>query len=440
MTTFKDLQVDSRLVAQLTTERIETPSKIQEAAIPVALEGKDVIAQSQTGTGKTLAYLIPMLQRIQPDLKQLQGLILAPTQELAMQIFREADNYGQTMGITVQSLIGGAASKRQLEKLKLHPQLIVGTPGRVLEMIRNRKVKMHEVRTITVDEVDQMFKLGAAGDTEAIFKTALRDRQLLFFSATMPAEVRDIADAWMREPVEIGIETDQKTSATIEHYYFETEERNKIDTLRRIVRLYKPKSAIVFVNDIASIAEWVAKLQYLGLSVEPLYGEADKQERANVLRRFREGQVQLLLATDVAARGLDIKELPMVINFDLPISSEHYVHRVGRTGRMGHQGMAISISTPREQFIIEKFNRQLGIHITPQAMYDGKVLSRESEDRPVRKPVAKPTHKSTTARAASKPTVQTAGNQKNSKSKLSRDKDRKNAGAPKWLKAKTDPK
>ena len=437
-TSFTDLHIDARLVERLLAERIETPSPIQQEAIPVALEGKDLIAQSQTGTGKTLAYLLPMLQRIDPALKQVQALVLAPTQELAMQIFREAEMYGESLGITVQSLIGGAASKRQIEKLRLHPQFIVGTPGRVLELIGMRKLKMHEVRTITVDEVDQMFKLGAAGDTEAIFKSALRDRQLLFFSATMPEEVRNIADAWMNEPVEIGIKPEQKTSSTLSHFYFETEERNKIDTLRRIVRAYKPKSAIVFVNEIESIAEWIAKLQFVGLSVEPLYGEANKQERMNVLRRFREGRIQLLLATDVAARGLDIKELPMVINFDLPISSEHYVHRVGRTGRMGQKGIAISIVTPREMFIIEKFMRQLDIVIEPQSMYQGKVFnpeaasSMEASNRQF--PVTK------TKAPVKKAEVKSPAKPLPSKPKQDRDRDRKNAGAPKWLKAKSDPK
>ncbi|WP_152396882.1 DEAD/DEAH box helicase [Paenibacillus guangzhouensis] len=437
-TSFTDLHIDAELVERLRAERIETPSSIQEAAIPVVLTGKDLIAQSQTGTGKTLAYLLPMLQRINPSLKQVQALVLAPTQELAMQIFREAEMYGEPLGITVQSLIGGAASKRQIEKLRLHPQLIVGTPGRVLELIGLRKLKMHEVRTITVDEVDQMFKLGAAGDTEAIFKSALRDRQLLFFSATMPEEVRNIADAWMNEPVEIGIQPEQKTSSTLSHVYFETEERNKIDTLRRIIRSYKPKSAIVFVNDIESIAEWVAKLQFVGLSVEPLYGEANKQERMNVLRRFREGRIQLLLATDVAARGLDIKELPMVINFDLPISSEHYVHRAGRTGRMGRKGLAVSIVTPREKFIIDKFMRQLDIVIEPQAMYQGKVFNpesarsadesnRQNQGARAKSPVKKAGPKSPAKPQPSKP-------------KRDRDRDRKNAGAPKWLKAKSDSK
>jgi len=437
-TTFTDLHLDTKLVERLQAERIETPSSIQEAAIPVVLAGKDLIAQSQTGTGKTLAYLLPMLQRIDPSLKQVQALVLAPTQELAMQIFREAEMYGEPLGITVQSLIGGAASKRQIEKLRLHPQFIVGTPGRTLELIGMRKLKMHEVRTITVDEVDQMFKLGAAGDTEAIFKSALRDRQLLFFSATMPEEVRNIADAWMNEPVEIGIKPEQKTSSTLSHYYFETDERDKIDTLRRIVRSYKPKSAIVFVNEIESIAEWIAKLQFVGLSVEPLYGEANKQERMNVLRRFREGRVQLLLATDVAARGLDIKELPMVINFDLPISSEHYVHRVGRTGRMGRKGLAISIVTPREKFIIDKFMRQLDIVIEPQVMYQGKVFNPDgagSANESTRQ------YQGSRAKApAKKVSEKSAVNPLPSKPKRDRDRDRKNAGAPKWLKEKSNPK
>lgn len=434
MTTFNDLNIDDRLVQRLAVHQIEKPSPIQSEAIPAVLEGKDLIAQSQTGTGKTLAYLLPVLQRIQPDHRQLQALILAPTQELAMQILREAEQYADTVGITVQSLIGGAALKRQLERLKLHPQLVVGTPGRVLEVIGQRKLKMHDVRMIVVDEVDQVFKLGAAGDTEAIFKTTQRDRQLLFFSATMNDDISSIAETWMQNPVTIGIDPGRRTSATIEHYYFVCEERNKIDTLRRLVRLYQPKSAIVFVNDTESIAEWVAKLQYVGLSVEPLYGDADKQERANVLRSFREGKFQLLLATDVAARGLDIKGLPFVFNFDPPFSSEHYVHRVGRTGRMGQQGTAVSIITPREQFIIDKFSKELNIELKRKEMYDGKVWD---ADERIARPKRSPARTADAKKVKPSPNAASVSS-KPAKARADRERDRKNKGAPKWLKSKSE--
>ncbi|MBU5440881.1 DEAD/DEAH box helicase [Paenibacillus sp. MSJ-34] len=373
MSTFQDLHIAEPFISQLAERNITEPSPVQIEAIPAMMEGKDVIAQSQTGTGKTLAYLLPLLQRIDTGKKNPQVLVLAPTQELAMQIVRVAETYGERSGVTVQALIGGAALKRQVEKLKLHPQLAIGTPGRVLELIRMRKLKMHEVRTIVVDEVDQIFRLGAAKDTEEIFKSALRDRQLAFFSATMTGQIRSIAQEWMTEPVTIGIEPDKRIAPTIEHLYFVCEERDKIDTLRRLVRLYEPKSAIVFVNDTDSIAEWTEKLQYVGLTAEPLYGDANKQERAQVLRRFREGQCQLLIATDVAARGLDIEGLPFVFNADPPLDAEHYVHRAGRTGRMGKKGTAVTIITGRERFIIEKFAKQLQIDIREKVMYSGKV-------------------------------------------------------------------
>ncbi|SEK72951.1 Superfamily II DNA and RNA helicase [Paenibacillus sp. cl141a] len=441
-TTFHTLGIAEDLSSRLAEFGIVTPSPVQAEAIPPILEGKDVLATSQTGTGKTLAYLLPVLQGIDPEIKGAQKLILAPTQELAVQIVRESERYGEARGIGVLGLIGGAAAKRQIEKLRLHPQLIVGTPGRVRELIEIRKLKMHQVTTIVVDEVDQVFNLGGAGDVDRILRSALRDRQLVFLSATVSPETAELVKKEMDQPVEIGIDPERRTPSALEHYYFVSEERDKLDMLRRVVRHYNPDRAIVFVNATEDLAEVEAKLNYLGLNAAALYGDADKMTRSRVLNAFREGRTKLLVASDVAARGLDIEGLGMVINYDPPIDAEHYTHRAGRTGRMGRSGMAITLVTDRQTFIMRKFNRELGISIEERALYGGKVRTPRSavtergqgprgsaagaarKDKPARKP-------------ASISVNGKAGNGKASGERQSeRERDRKNKGAPKWLKNK----
>ncbi|MDF2714113.1 MAG: box helicase [Paenibacillus sp.] len=372
--TFESLGIGTGLVETLARHGIAEPSPIQREAIPAALEGRDLLAQSQTGTGKTLAYLLPILEKIDPSSKELQAVVLSPTRELGVQIAAEIEKYGAPAGIRGQALIGGASLNRQVDRLKLHPHIIVGTPGRIAELLRVRKVKMHRVRTIVIDEADQMFALGSAKEAEEIVESALRDRQLLFFSATLPAEVRRMAGRWMNAPKEIEIDPGQRTAGGIEHLVFVCEERERIDTLRRLIRLYDPKSALAFVNDLDVIAQVAAKLQHAGLSADALYGDAPKQERTTLLNRFRTGKLRTLVATDVAARGLDIEGLTHVFHLQPALDAEHYVHRAGRTGRMGRSGLSVSIVTEHELFIIRKFEKQLGIVINQKAMYKGKVV------------------------------------------------------------------
>lgn len=250
---------------------------------------------------------------------------------------------------------------------------MIGTPGRIRELIEVRKLKMHLVKTIVIDEVDQVFQLGAGGDVDRILKSALRDRQLVFLSATVSQQTADLVKQEMDRPVEVGIDPDMKTPSSLEHYYFVSEERDKLDMLRRVVRHYNPERAIVFVNNTDDLGEVEAKLNYLGLNAAAIYGDADKLTRSRVLNAFREGRTRLLVASDVAARGLDIEGLGMVINFDPPLDAEHYTHRAGRTGRMGRSGMVISLITDRQTFIMRKFNRELGITIEERAFYAGKV-------------------------------------------------------------------
>ncbi|WP_159887382.1 DEAD/DEAH box helicase [Paenibacillus puerhi] len=372
-TGFAALGIDPVYVKRLTELGITEPSPIQAEAIPAALQRKDIVAQSQTGTGKTLAYALPALQQIDVKLREAQVMVLVPTRELGMQIVHTLDQLTQGTEVRVQQLIGGASIERQLDKLKLKPHIVVGTPGRVQELVKLRKLKLAGIRTLVVDEVDQVFELGSMHEVEALLKGMLRDRQMLFFSATLPPQLQAVIDHWMREPEYVRVNPAQRTAETLEHLYFVCEERERVDTLRRLVRLWNPKQAIVFINETDDIGEAVAKLKYVGLSVEGLYADSYKQERARAMQGFRAGRFQLLLATDVAARGLDLPQVTHVFNLDPPIDADHYVHRVGRTGRMGKRGTAVSIITRREQFIVDKFAKSLGIDIQRKYMSHGKI-------------------------------------------------------------------
>ncbi|MFD1989075.1 DEAD/DEAH box helicase [Paenibacillus nicotianae] len=358
---------------------ITEPSPVQAEAIPHLLEGKDAIAQSQTGSGKTLAYLLPVLQQVDPERKQLQAMILAPTQELAMQIVRESERYGAEHGIMTLGLIGGAAMKRQIEKLKRHPQIVVGTPGRISELINLRKLKMHLVNTLIVDEVDQVIGLGGGSDVKKIIRSTRKDRQLVFLSATVNEEILTLANREMNDLLEIGIEPDTRTSSGIEHVYFVAEERDKLEILRRVLRHYNSPRSLVFVNDTNDIAEVEAKLNHLGLSARVLYGDANKVTRSTVLSQFREGKIKVLVASDVAARGLDIEGLNLVVSLDPAFDTDHYVHRSGRTGRMGKKGVAASIITERERFIMRKFADALHIDLQEHVLKGGAVLTLEQQ-------------------------------------------------------------
>ncbi|MDO7907025.1 DEAD/DEAH box helicase [Paenibacillus sp. JX-17] len=435
---FQSLGVDAALVSKLSEHGINEPSPVQAESIPAILEGKDVIAQSQTGSGKTLAYLLPLLQNMDTDSRATQKLILAPTQELAMQIVREGQRYGEGLGIRVLGLIGGAAAKRQIEKLREHPQLVVGTPGRVRELIALRKLKMHTVTTLVIDEVDQVFQLGGAADVQHILRSTMRERQLVFLSATMNDDTRALSQQEMKNPVEVGIKPDQKTAAGLEHLYFVTEEREKIDTLRRLVRHYNPDRAIVFVNNTDDIGEVEAKMNHVGLNAAALYGDADKVTRSRVLSQFRDGKIQLLVASDVAARGLDIEGLGCVINYDPATDSEHYVHRAGRTGRMGRSGLVLSIVTDRETFIMRKFARELNTDLQERTLFAGKVLEKQGGSGPRGPRSSKPRQVSKSGAGSAR----TSGNSRTGQGagmqdrKRDKERDRKNKGAPKWLKDK----
>lgn len=402
--TFQQLAIDPVWISRLKEMKITEPTPVQEAAIPVLAAGRDALIRSGTGTGKTLAYLLPMLQRLDPSLAKLQGLVLAPTRELGAQIYQVIQELTEGTDIRSQMLIGGAAIGRQIERLKKqHPHLVVGTPGRILELLKLKKLSLHYVRLIVLDEADHMLELGAKQEIEDILRSTLRDRQLAFLSATMPSSVRQLAGQWMRDP-EV-LELDVKAS-NLSHYYVVTEERKRIDTLRRLIVNLNPAAAIVFTNEVDRIGEIVAKLQYGGIDIEALYSEAGKEERTKVMKDFREGKLKVLLATDVAARGLDIPEITHVFHFDLAIDGDHYLHRSGRAGRMGRQGTVISLCTRQEAFIIRKLSKATGIPIEQRVLYGGQL--HDPKEVPARQPAASAQPSKSAKKAAAPGSVQSS--------------------------------
>ena len=294
-----------------------------------------------------------------------------------MQIVRVAEMYAEPLGIKIQQLIGGAAAKRQIEKLKQNPQLVVGTPGRMNELVKSKKLKLHAVKSLIIDEADQTFELGSPADIEHLLFSMNKQRQTAFFSATYPDIMERFEGRWMKNPQHIVISPAEKVASTIEHYYVVCDQRSKLDYARRLLRTIDVSPALMFVNDTNQISNWESKLKFEGFKVEALYGEADKQRRASTLSSFREGKLEAILSTDVTARGIDIVDLPLVIQIEPAIDADHYVHRAGRTGRMGKKGMVVSIITPKEKFIMDKFMKQLHIDIEERMLFRGKLLNEE---------------------------------------------------------------
>ncbi|MFD3450178.1 DEAD/DEAH box helicase [Microbacteriaceae bacterium 4G12] len=348
---------------------------VQKSVIPSILEGKDVIAESPTGTGKTLAYLLPLLHKIDTDIQNPQVVIVSPTRELVMQIHNEVQKFTEASQISGASLVGGADIKRQVERLKKHPKVVVGSPGRILELIRMKKLKMHEVKTVVFDEFDQMVKQNMMPLLEDIVKATVRDRQLLFFSATIAKGVEDVAHTLANDPQVVRIKRATETSR-VKHIYIVGEYREKLDNIRKIVHMEGVK-AIAFLNDPFRLDEMVAKLKYRKVTAGVVHSDAKKQERAATLQAFRQGKLQVLLATDVAARGLDIEGLTHVIHLDLPDTIDQYIHRSGRTGRMGNEGTVISLVTQGEEKKLQQFAKRLGIQFEKQEIFKGDLVEQK---------------------------------------------------------------
>ncbi|MDD4833823.1 MAG: DEAD/DEAH box helicase [Lutispora sp.] len=376
-TSFDKLGLNQNLVEGLKKEKIYEPTAIQEAAIPPALENRDIIGQSITGSGKTLAYLLPIFQRIQSDKREAQAIILAPTHELAMQIYSVANILAKNSGLPIRSasIIGRVKIDRQIEKLKEKPHIIVGSPGRILELIKMRKIGAHTVKTIVIDEADRLLDDNNISQVKNVIKTTLRDRQLMMFSATINEATVDIAKAMMKEPEVIKIE-EELMNPNIDHMYIEADQRDKVETLRKLIASIKPEKAIVFLNKNEEIQEVTFKLQYHNIKAYGIYGNASKEERKKALEDFRSGKLQLLIASDIASRGLDIKDITHIFNLDLPENLKEYLHRAGRTGRTGNLGTTISIVNEKEVPLIKKIEKTYNIKIKSKSLYGGRLQDR----------------------------------------------------------------
>jgi superfamily II DNA/RNA helicase len=359
----------------------QQPTSIQDTAIPLILEGKDLIAESPTGTGKTLAYLLPLLNKVEPNSQSLQAVVLASSQELVMQVYQEFQKWSEGSGIRGTSIIGGANVKRQLEKLKKRPHVIFATPGRLFELIKQKKVKMHEVKLVVLDEGDQLLIPEHLNTVQNIVKSTMGDRQVVLFSATMKAGTEKLAKEITKEPEILRIEKDElASSGEVEHIYFTAEPRDKIKLLEKIVRLDNIK-ALAFINDIGEIQVFKEKFNFKELSTGILHSDMKKLERQAELKGFRDGKTKMLIATDVAARGLDIQGVTHVVHVDFPRDIAQYVHRAGRTGRMGANGTVISLVTEREERELKRYCQELNVTPSKRIFFKGQIAEPEQKAR-----------------------------------------------------------
>lgn len=350
---------------------------VQEKAIPLIIEGRDMIVQSPTGTGKTLAYLLPALDRIDETKQMTQAIILAPSRELVMQIHQEVQNWSLGSQITSAALVGGANIKRQIDRLKKKPHILTGTPGRILELIRMKKLKMHEVKMVVLDEGDQLLKKENLDTVRTIVKSTLNDRQLLLFSATRLEDPDQVKAMIGRDPEMLTAEKSVSVPTSIEHYYMLCELREKTKLLGKLAKMDGMKG-LVFIRSVGNMNVIADKLQFEGVKVELLHSDLGKQERESALKRLQSGEINILLATDIAARGIDVIGLNHVIQYDLAEDAAQYVHRAGRTGRMGAAGTVVSLVNPRDERELKKYAKELGVSIERKRLFKGQLADIQS--------------------------------------------------------------
>ncbi|MTI96140.1 MAG: DEAD/DEAH box helicase [Firmicutes bacterium] len=359
MITFNQLGLSDSVMKALNDMGFEEATPIQEQTIPAAMNGRDIIGQAQTGTGKTASFGIPMVERFEPNAatRDIQGLVIAPTRELAVQVSEELYKIGQFKGIRTLPVYGGQDIGRQIKGLKNRPHIVVGTPGRLLDHIRRRTLRLHNVQVAVLDEADEMLNMGFIQDIEAILAEMPEERQTLLFSATMPPPIRRLAEKFMREPEYIAVRSKEMTVPSIAQKYMEVNERQKFEVLCRLLDIQPPELAIVFGRTKRRVDELTDGLKKRGYSAEGIHGDLTQARRDAVMRQFRDGSIDVLVATDVAARGLDISGVSHVYNFDIPQDPDSYVHRIGRTGRAGQNGEAMTFVTHRELYHLRTIER-----------------------------------------------------------------------------------
>lgn len=348
MTTFEQLGISSQLLQALQTLGFEEPTPIQEQAIPLALQGYDLIGQAPTGTGKTAAFGIPLIEHASVDSGVAEGLVIVPTRELAIQVAEELNKMGQFKRIRALPVYGGQEIGRQIKALKRRPQIIVGTPGRLMDHMRRRTIRVNTVAVVVLDEADEMLNMGFIDDIRTILAEIPKDRQTLLFSASITRGVQDVSSQFMIDPHVIKATPKNVTVPSTTQHYIEVPERKKFDILCNLLDVQAPEAAIIFGRTKRRVDELKDALIKRGYSAEGIHGDLTQSQRNWVMQQFRAGNVDILVATDVAARGLDIDNVSHVYNFDVPQDPESYIHRIGRTGRAGREGVAVTFIAPRE--------------------------------------------------------------------------------------------
>ena len=366
---FDELQLDERILRAVADMGFEEASPIQAQAIPVQMEERDIIGQAQTGTGKTAAFGIPLLQKVDPKVKKLQAVALCPTRELAIQVADEVRRLAKYMhGVKVVPIYGGQDIVKQIRSLKDGTQIIIGTPGRVMDHMRRKTVKFDQVHTVVMDEADEMLNMGFLEDMETILSQLPEERQTVMFSATMPPAIMEIARKFQKEPVTVKVVKKELTVPKVTQYYYEVKPKSKMEVMCRLLDMYAPKLSVVFCNTKKQVDELVQALQGRGYFAEGLHGDLKQIQRDRVMNSFRNGKTEILVATDVAARGIDVDDVEAVFNYDLPQDDEYYVHRIGRTGRAGREGIAFSFVVGKEVYKLRDIQRYCKTKIVPQAI------------------------------------------------------------------------
>ena len=363
MKTFEELSVSGALCGALQKMGIKEATRVQEEAVPALRNGRDTIVQAQTGTGKTLAFLLPLYDKIKTQANNVQAIIITPTRELTLQIAKVAGALDKVSGIRSLAIYGGQDIERQKQKLGRDPQVIIGTPGRLLDHLRRRTLNLTTANKIVLDEADEMLRRGFIEDVEVILSTMAKDRQIMLFSATMPDRIKSLAHRYMTQVQHIEIKAEHITLDTIKQRVIDTVESSKLDKLCELINEEQPYLAMVFCSTRSRVSQVVMALAKRGYLADELHGELTQLQRTNVLKKFRQAKLQILVTTDIAARGLDIEGVTHVFNYDIPQDTESYIHRIGRTGRAGQQGVAITFVNARQYNMLRKIEAGIKNHI-----------------------------------------------------------------------------
>ena len=379
---FNELNINQSIVMALKKQNITTPTGIQETSIPFALENKDIIAEAHTGTGKTLAFLIPIFEKINLEKREMQAIILAPTHELVVQIESQIKLLATNSHMDIKSLsiMGESNIEKQIKKLKeIKPHIIIGSPGRILDLIKKRKITAHTIKTIVLDEADNLLSKNKPTIIKDIIKSTMKDRQLMFFSASINKETLNLAKTLVKEVEIIKIENKSEINPRIEHICILGSLRDRFENLRKLLAAEQPKRAIVFVNNNTELRQINEKLQYHKVKSTAIYGNASKEERQRALDSFRRGKCNVLVSSVLSARGLDIPEVSHIISLDFPVNPNEYLHRAGRTARGNNSGVSLCLITNKDIEILQSYEKAFGIEFTVKKLYGGKLMDMEQQ-------------------------------------------------------------